>query len=119
MKGNPMSTCVETSSPVAEAPRPRRSRAPRRVNDPAAGPAPPAAPKSRDAGKTKVSVYLDADVARKLAVASILRQVDQSDVANRILAEALSPVVAFEKPKATRLPAETLTVTEIGSDPAA
>jgi hypothetical protein len=114
-----MSTYVEPSSPVAEAPRPRRSRTPRRVKDPAAGPAPDPAPKSRDAGKTKVSVYLDADVARKLAVASILRQVDQSDVANRILAEALSPVVAFEKPKATRPSAEALPVSEIDRDPAA
>ena len=111
-----MNTCVEPSSPVAEAPRPRRSRAPRRGKDPAAGPAPDPAPKSRDAGKTKVSVYLDAEVARKLAVASILRQVDQSDVANRILTAALSQVVAFEKPKVTRPAAEALPVSEIDHD---
>lgn len=105
---------------VAEAPRTLRTRSTRKAGDQATkGPTARVA-KSRDAGKVKVSVYLDASVAAKLGVSAIIRQSDQSDVANEILRAALSSVTFYDKPSPSSRPADsTLPVGEDRSDVAA
>lgn len=90
---NPMNAVAE--SPVA---KPARNRSPRKPGDQSTRLAPARLAKSKDAGKTKVSFYLDAPVAAKLAVSAIIRQSDQSDVANEILRQALSSVTFYDKP---------------------
>jgi hypothetical protein len=74
-----------------------------------------------DESKTKVSLYLDVQVANKLTVASVLRgrKVDASDIANEILARALSSIAFYDKPPTTRPCNETLTDTVIGHETAA
>src|SRR4051812_25912600 len=102
---------------VAEAPRPLRTRSTRKTGDQSPKGPPARVAKSKDAGKVKVSVYLDASVAAKLGVSAIIRQSDQSDVANEILRAALSSVTFYDKPSASSRPADsTLMVTEIGSE---
>jgi hypothetical protein len=107
----------EEQAPVVEVQR--KPRSPRRPRGQGAGIAPVQTPKRLDPQKAKVSFYLDVRVIRKLVVRATLAGLDQSDVVNATLAEALSSV-SFHDPKyPTRTPAEPLTVTEIGPDPAA
>src|SRR3954470_1294674 len=73
---------IALSTDVAEAPRAVRTRSPRKTGDSSPKCPPARLAKSKDAGKAKVSFYLDAQTAAKLAVAAIIRQADQSDVAN-------------------------------------
>lgn len=99
---------------VADAPRTRRVT--RKTADQSPKNPPARVAKSKDASKSKVSFYLDAQTAEKLAVAAIIRGSDQSDVANAILAAALSSVTFYDR-STTRTPGEPLTVEKIG-DPA-
>jgi hypothetical protein len=78
-----------------------RTRSPRKLGDQSPKCAPARVPKSKDAGKTKVSLYLDAAVAAKLGVAAIIRRGDQSDVANEILRTALSSVTYYDRPRSS------------------
>ncbi len=95
----------------------RSRRTPRRAADQAPRTPPAKVAKSRDAGKAKVSFYLDAEVAKKLVVAATIRGGDQSDVVNEILTRALSSVVFYDRAQTpTRTTGEPLTVTEIGED---
>src|SRR4051794_36107914 len=89
---NQMSAVAET--PVA---KPTRTRSPRRPADQSTRPSTAPTAKSKDAGKTKVSFYLDVKTAEKLAVAAILRRSDQSDVANQILGRALSSITFTDR----------------------
>jgi hypothetical protein len=115
-RSHPVIALSEGSAPVAETPRaPRRS--PKRLGDQGPKCAPVRVAKSRDAGKVKVSVYLSVETARKLAVASVIRSADQSDLADAILGNALSSVTFYDR--STRPSADPLTVTEFGTDPAA
>src|SRR3954454_7639140 len=91
---------------VAEAPRPLRTRSTRKTGDQSPKGATARVAKSKDAGKVKVSFYLDASVAAKLGVSAIIRQSDQSDVANEILRAALSSVTFYDKPSTSSRPAE-------------
>jgi hypothetical protein len=88
---------IALNGAVADAPRTPRTRSPRKTGDQSPKGAPARLAKSRDAGKTKVSFYLDASVAAKLAVSAIIRQSDQSDVANEILGRALSAVTYYDR----------------------
>lgn len=106
------------AAPIAEAPASRPRRAPRRLSDPTPKNPPIRLAKSRDAGMTKVCLYLPVGVAEKLAVGAILRRVDQSDLASEILGKALGSVTFYDR-SAPRVTGESLTVTEIGPDPAA
>lgn len=108
---------IQANEVNAEATKAVRSRAPRKSGDQAPRGMTARVPKSKDAGKAKVSFYLDAATSAKLAVAAIIRGVDQSDVANEILGRALSSVTFYDKP--TRPADQGLTVTEIGSEAAA
>ena len=63
-----------------------------------------------------MSVYLDAETAEKLAVASVIRRADQSDIANEVLSRALSSVTFYDR---TRTPSEPLPVDSIDVDSAA
>lgn len=103
----------EGQEPVAEV---RKPRSPRRSGGQGAKCAPVRVAKSRDAGKTKVSFYLDAETAGKVVVGALMRGVDQSDLANDILSRALSAIVFYDR---TRAPAEPLTVDSIDVDSAA
>lgn len=107
----------EGQGPVAEVARKPRSS--RRSGGQGVKCAPTQTAKRLDPSKAKVSFYLDVRVIRKLIVRATLAGLDQSDVVNETLAEALSSV-SFHDPKyPTRTPAEPLTVTEIGPDSAA
>jgi hypothetical protein len=108
---------AEGSAPVAETPR--KPRSPRRPGGQGASVAPVRVAKSRDAQKTKVSFYIDSQAAEKLAVAAIIRRVDQSDLVNELLTRSLSSVTFYDRSQSTRTPGEPLTVTEFGTDPAA
>jgi hypothetical protein len=87
--------------------KPARPRAPRKRGDQASANAPGAVAKSKDAGKTKVSFYLDTPTAKKLSVEAIIRGVDQSDVANEILARALSSVTFYNQVRGGARPLDT------------
>jgi hypothetical protein len=101
-------------APVAEAPKPVRARSPRKSGDQASkAPCAPVA-KSRDAGMTKVSVYLPVAVAKKLDVAAVLRDQDKSDIVAALLARELGSITFYDR--ATRPTAEALTVGEIGTE---
>ena len=104
---------------VAEAPRMTRTRSTRKTGDQSPRCAPGKVAKSKDAGKAKVSFYLDASVAAKLGVMAIIRQSDQSDVATEILARALSSVTFYDRPQPTRPVDSTLPVGEDRQEAAA
>lgn len=90
----PMNAAVADDLATKAAPRPRSTK---KLGDHAAKGAPTSVAKSRDARKTKVSLYLDTPVAEKLAVSAIIRHVDQSDIANQILGRALSSVSYYDR----------------------
>lgn len=107
---------VNDCTTSVETPRPRR--APRKPGDPTPKGAPVRVAKSKDAGMVKVSLYLPVQTAEKLAVGSILRRVDQSDLANEILTRELSSVTYYDR-SASRSSGEPLPVREIDRDSAA
>lgn len=100
--------------PVEE-PKPRKSRKPRKSDVQATErPARPT-PKSSNPELDKLSVYVPIATLKKLTVASALWEKDKSDIVADLLAEKLSGI-AFSDRHSTRLPAQTLMVTEIGPD---
>lgn len=104
------------AAPIAEVSKPRRAS--KRSGDQATRSAPARVAKSKDAAKVKVSLYLDTQTAEKLAVASILRRIDQSDTANEILSRSLSSIAYYDR-AATRPTGEVVLAGEIGPEPAA
>jgi hypothetical protein len=108
---------VDSFAPDVEATRPRRIRSlrksvdqpPRRLDRPTA--------KSANPELDKLSVYIPIQVLKKLTVASALWDKDKSDIVAEVLAEKLSGVTFYDRTP-TRTPAQSLTVTEIGGDPA-
>jgi len=107
---------IETLNSV-DTTKPLRARTPKRASDPA--PKVPVGPvaKSKDAGKAKISIYVDVEVAQKLTVKAAIRRSDASDVANEILAAALSSVTFYDR--STRQRDETLTSGVIDNEAAA
>jgi hypothetical protein len=116
---------VSDSIAVADPPKPPRKRTPRNPSDQAAQKpsdqatqkpdGPP--PKSLDPSLAKASFYLPKWLLRKLAVASVIRGKDQSDIVTAVLTPELSSVTFYDRtPRSTD---QTLPVTEIGSDVAA
>jgi hypothetical protein len=97
--------------PDAETPRPRRvkrrpdARAPKRLDVQTDARTDGRMPKCRDAGKSRVTLYLDVQTAEKLAVASIMRRVDQSDIANEVLTAALSSIAFYDRTRKAEGPA--------------
>jgi hypothetical protein len=102
-----------------ETTKPARIRSPRNPSAQASRTAGKRVAKRSDASKTKVSLYLDVQVANKLTVRSVLlgKDVDASDVANEILARALSSVTFYDP--SIKQGNETLTNTGIGHETAA
>jgi hypothetical protein len=108
-------------SPAVAQTKPARVRTSRPKNDPTAKGADVQLAKSRDPGKLKVTLYLDVEVASKLAIRTVLRRgCDQSDVANEILGKALSSVTAYDRQtERSRSGDSPMMVGDIGSDAAA
>jgi hypothetical protein len=71
--------------------------------------------KSSNPELDKLSVYVPIQTLKKLTVASALWDKDKSDIVADLLAEKLSGIAFYDR-NSTRMPAQTLTVTEIGSD---
>jgi hypothetical protein len=107
---------IESLPSVAEAARPRRARTPRKSGDQSPRPLDRPTAKSANPELDKLSVYIPIQVLKKLTVASALWDKDKSDIVAEVLAEKLSGVTYYDR-NATRTPAQSLTVTEIGGDP--
>jgi hypothetical protein len=107
---------VDSFAPNAEATRPRRVRVPRKSGDQPPRPLDRPTAKSANPELDKLSVYIPIQVLKKLTVASALWDKDKSDIVAEVLAEKLSGVTYYDR-NATRTPAQSLTVTEIGGDP--
>src|SRR4051812_24996283 len=105
---------IALNGAVADAPRPPRTRSPRKAGDQATRPPAARLAKSKDASMGKASFYLPGDLLKKLVVASVIRGVDQSDIVASLLARELSSVTYYDR--ATRPADSTLMVTEIGSE---
>jgi len=100
-----------------EATRPRRARTSRKSGDQPPKLLDRPTAKSANPELDKLSVYIPIQVLKKLTVASALWDKDKSDIVAEVLAEKLSGVTFYDR-HSTRTPAQSLTVTEIGTDPA-
>jgi hypothetical protein len=107
-----MNATIDSFAPVADAPKAPRPRPPRKPGVQASKPASAPVAKSKDAGMTKVSLYLPVSVAKKLDVASIIQDRDKSDIVAALLARELSAVTFYDR--STRPADPSVTVTEIG-----
>jgi hypothetical protein len=74
--------------------------------------------KSRDASLSKLSVYIPVETLKKLDVATVLLDRDKSEIIAELLDAKFSGITYYDR-NATRMPAQSLTVTGIGGDPTA
>ncbi len=107
---------IDSFASDVEAARPRRVRAPRKSGDQPPRPLDRPTAKSRDAARSKLSVYIPVETLKKLDVATVLLDKDKSEIIAELLDAKFSGITYYDR-NATRMPAQSLTVTEIGGDP--
>ncbi len=105
---------MEGAAPTVEAPKPTRTRAPRKSGEQAlkaslAAGAPVA--KSKNAEMGRLTCYVPHQLLKKLDVAAVILDKDKSDIVAELIAEKFSGVTYYDR-NLTRMPGEPLPVME-------